>query len=271
MSWRVEDLRGAASEFVVRPLRWDVAVTVFEVTRPAVVLGSSQPEGAIDGDRAAAADIDVVRRRSGGGAVLVEPDHTLWLDVTIPVGDARWDADVGRAFHWLGRAWVAALGRLDISARWHDGPMQRTRWSDLVCFAGLGPGEVTIEGRKVVGMSQRRTRAGILYECCALLRWEPDRLLRVTTLTAEQHEEARSDIEPRAAGIGPALGPPLRAAFIAAVGGHCAGCGRPANACDGRCRRPLDPPRFCTECGRRLAVQVTPAGYTARCREHGLQ
>ncbi|MHB1774936.1 MAG: biotin synthase auxiliary protein BsaP [Acidimicrobiales bacterium] len=49
---------------------------------------------------------------------------------------------------------------------------------------------------------------------------------------------------------------------------HCVGCGRPAGECPG-CARPLDPPRFCPECGRRLAVTVTPTGWEGRCRDHG--
>jgi hypothetical protein len=36
--------------------------------------------------------------------------------------------------------------------------VQHTRWSRLVCFDGLGGGEVTIGGAKAVGISQRRTR-----------------------------------------------------------------------------------------------------------------
>ena len=38
------------------------------------------------------------------------------------------------------------------------------------------------------------------------------------------------------------------------------------------CRRAaaLDPPRFCGQCRRRMVVQVTPTGWTARCVEHGL-
>jgi hypothetical protein len=51
---------------------------------------------------------------------------------------------------------------------------------------------------------------------------------------------------------------------------HCRWCGRPSDECDGTCRRELDPPRFCGECGRRARVQVTPTGYQARCREHGV-
>jgi hypothetical protein len=53
------------------------------------------------------------------------------------------------------------------------------------------------------------------------------------------------------------------------VASHCTGCGRPTGECDGSCRRPLDPPRFCPTCGRRMAVQVTPTGFAARCRDCG--
>jgi ribosomal protein S18 acetylase RimI-like enzyme len=37
------------------------------------------------------------------------------------------------------------------------------------------------------------------------------------------------------------------------------------------CRRAaeLDPPRYCGSCRRRMVVQVTPTGWTARCVEHG--
>ncbi len=33
--------------------------------------------------------------------------------------------------------------------------------------------------------------------------------------------------------------------------------------------RVLEPPRYCPECRRRLVVQVTPLGWTARCSAHG--
>ncbi len=40
-----------------------------------------------------------------------------------------------------------------------------------------------------------------------------------------------------------------------------------------RCRRQseLDPPRYCALCRRRMVVQVTPTGWSARCVEHGLR
>ncbi len=49
---------------------------------------------------------------------------------------------------------------------------------------------------------------------------------------------------------------------------HCPGCGRPSAECGG-CAGPYDPHRYCTACGRWLTVQVTPLGWTGRCRACG--
>ena len=52
---------------------------------------------------------------------------------------------------------------------------------------------------------------------------------------------------------------------------HCVGCGRLVGECAGACAAvgEFEAPRHCPHCGRRLAVQVTPTGVTARCRDHG--
>jgi hypothetical protein len=49
----------------------------------------------------------------------------------------------------------------------------------------------------------------------------------------------------------------------------CTGCGRRTDACGG-CGRDADPWHYCPECGTWLATQVTPTGWTARCRGCGL-
>jgi lipoate-protein ligase A len=142
------------------------------------VLGSTQPSVPERG-------VPIVRRRSGGGAVLVGPGEVLWVDVLLPADDALWETDVGRSFHWLGQVWVDALAALGVQSSWHKGPMVCTPWCRQVCFAGIGSGEVTVDGRKVVGMSQRRTRAGALFQCAALLRWNPDEMARLLDLDTE--------------------------------------------------------------------------------------
>ncbi|PZS17320.1 MAG: hypothetical protein DLM57_08625 [Pseudonocardiales bacterium] len=51
---------------------------------------------------------------------------------------------------------------------------------------------------------------------------------------------------------------------------HCGG--RDAAGDHGACARAreLEPPRYCTRCRRRMVVQVTPTGWSARCVEHGI-
>ncbi len=183
--WHLEWATGSAATFHLRPLPDPVHRTVWvhTVDRPALVLGSTQPDGVVDRTAAAAAGVQVVRRRSGGGAVLLEPDGTAWVDVVIPTTDHLWTADVGVSFHWLGDAWVAALADLGVAGEVHRGPPVASPWSRLVCFAGLGPGEVRATGGgKVVGMAQRRTRVGARFQCAVPRRWAPDRLLALLAL-----------------------------------------------------------------------------------------
>lgn len=49
----------------------------------------------------------------------------------------------------------------------------------------------------------------------------------------------------------------------------CDACGRPGEHPACRAARALEPPRYCSACGRRMVVQVTPTGWTARCVAHG--
>jgi hypothetical protein len=54
---------------------------------------------------------------------------------------------------------------------------------------------------------------------------------------------------------------------------YCSFCGKEeADGDHAFCRQRLsmiDPPRYCPECARRMVVQVTPDGWTARCSRHG--
>jgi lipoate-protein ligase A len=171
--WTVERWRGGAGALhaldwpePLRPTIW-----VLEVDRPALVLGSTQHPSAVDAAALARGGIEVASRRSGGGAVLLVPGDVVWIDVLIPASDPMWDPDVGRSFRWVGEAWAGALRDLGGRPLVHRGRLRRTERSDRVCFAGLGSGEVTLAGAKVVGLSQRRTRRGARLSTAAHLRW----------------------------------------------------------------------------------------------------
>jgi lipoate-protein ligase A len=179
------------------------AVAVCTVTGPAVVLGSTQSPSVVDADRAAAAGVAVCHRRSGGGAVLVVPGDPVWIDVWVPTGDELWRDDVARAFDWLGDTWVEALGRVGIGplSAHRDGTVSCTPWSSLVCFGGVGTGEVvTADGRKVVGLAQRRNRHGAWFHGAGVLRWDPARLVDVLALSPEDRDAAVAGLTPVVAG-----------------------------------------------------------------------
>jgi lipoate-protein ligase A len=190
-------------------------VRLLHPTDRAVVLGSAQPESDVNLKAARATGTEVVRRRSGGGAVLVGPGLVAWVDVIVPAEDPLSEADVGRAFWWLGSAWAAGLAEVGVpgAEMWGRG-LVRSRWSGRVCFAGVGPGEVLTGGRKVVGMSQRRTRRGALFQCAVPVRWDPVALLDLLALTAAERSAGITELADAAVGIGPALAARLVAALL---------------------------------------------------------
>lgn len=180
--WVVERASGSAAELhaldVPEGLR---LVRIHEVTEPAVVLGSAQDQATLDPDALARSGRQLARRRSGGGAVLLDPGAQVWVDVVVPAGDPLWDDDVCRASWWLGEAWVASLGGSAARAGSGDEPafdVHRGRVTDreasrVACFAAVGPGEVLRGTAKVVGISQRRTRHWARFQCVAYRAWDP--------------------------------------------------------------------------------------------------
>jgi lipoate-protein ligase A len=209
--WIVERFSGSAGDFHDRPLP---ALTgrrlwLFRMTGSALALGSAQPADHVDREAAARAGVEVVRRRSGGGAVLLQPGAVAWVDLLLPRDDSLWDDDVNRAAWWVGEAWARVLGGLGVAAEVHRARLDRAPWSERVCFAGLGAGEVSVEGRKVVGISQRRTRTQARFQCAVLLRWHPIELVELLALTEAQRAECVAAVSTRAVGLADLLGPGL--------------------------------------------------------------
>jgi len=179
-AWAVHRRAGSVAEFHVLDLLGSSPVRrglwIFDAADPAVVFGSAQRD--VGGGRASGVPIV---RASGGGAVLVDPDRSVWVDVVIPRDDPLWNDDVGRSALWLGRVWQAALAELGVRGEVYRGRADRHPLARAACFAGVGPGEVVVDGRKLVGISQRRTRAGARFQCLAYTS-PPDAALVVAAL-----------------------------------------------------------------------------------------
>jgi len=150
----------------------------------ALVLGRSQKPSAAMLERAGEEGIDVVKRASGGGAVIAGPwmcSHTVLL----PPDHALVRMSLPRSYEVIGAAWQRALGRLGIpttiAPRVAAGPAAADEAMRWVCFASLSYGElVGPANRKIVGLAQVRRRNGAAI-CAGLLLDQPDwpRLLRV--------------------------------------------------------------------------------------------
>lgn len=200
-SWEVSRSRASAAEHHGRalPAGGGRLVWAHDVTRPALVLGSTQDESVVDLGVARALGIELVRRRSGGGAVLLVPGEVAWVDVVVPAGDPLWDDDVGRSFQWLGHVWQRALVDVGIGGtRVHSGALECGMWGRLICFAAVGPGELTLGERKVVGISQRRTRDAARFQCAVYRRWDPSLLAQLLRLD----DDAAQGLRGAAVGVG---------------------------------------------------------------------
>ncbi|MHB8243892.1 MAG: lipoyl protein ligase domain-containing protein [Acidimicrobiales bacterium] len=171
-----------------------------KVTDRALVLGSSQPAEAVDASRCVELGVSIVRRRSGGGAVFVAPGSQVWIDVFLPRGDPLLDSDVGRSFLWLGAVWAEAVtslqgasspGCADLPRPYVVLPgLRASTFARQFCFGGLGAGEVTVAGRKVVGLSQRRDRSGAWFHSMALIRGHSKEIVECMKLDEQQRSAA---------------------------------------------------------------------------------
>lgn len=171
-----------------------------DVDRTVLVLGSTQSTSSVDLAVAARRGVVVTRRRSGGGAVLLAPGAQVWADMWVPAGDELWADDPRAAASVAGEWWARALepsvGPLEV---WRGGLVPGGR--QLVCFAGIGPGEVRARGKKVVGLAQWRSREGTLVHGCAYRRWDPRPLAELLTVPREEGAALVGSLVGAAAGI----------------------------------------------------------------------
>ena len=114
-----------------------------------------------------------LRRSTGGGAVSCD-DRYLMLDIVLPRGHPLVIDDVGQSYRWLARALQAELEARGAALRAVTPreaaslPIAERAAARLACFAGTGSYElVTHDGRKLVGLAQRRRGGAALLQAAA--------------------------------------------------------------------------------------------------------
>lgn len=129
---------------------------VYRWNPPALSLGYHQSAAELDIHRLRSAGIDLVRRPSGGGAVLHWSEFTY--AVAGPLGLAGIGGNFREVYASLASVLVETLNRLKIPARQlgESGP------ENFLCFASLQGHEISVGGRKLVGSAFRQTRRAFL-------------------------------------------------------------------------------------------------------------
>jgi lipoate-protein ligase A len=165
-----DEVLEAATGLLERAIEGTAGALAVTFAEPALVLGSAQPEETVDRAACAADGLHVLRRGSGGGAVLCDPG-LLEVDVALPAGHPLLVDDVSESYRFLGAAWLEALealgveGRLVAVAEARAVDDDRRAAARLACYAGLSPYEVVdADGAKLVGFCQRRRRGAALYQ-----------------------------------------------------------------------------------------------------------
>jgi lipoate-protein ligase A len=128
---------------------------------PVVVLGARQPTRDLHDVALRRDGIGIRRRHGGGGAVLLR-QADRWVELWLRAAPGRRDYDVRSSAYLVGDWWRAALAAHGVDAKMHRGAVLDAQQGAIACFAGLGPGELTVRGRKVLGISQWRVREGTL-------------------------------------------------------------------------------------------------------------
>lgn len=171
---KVINRHGTAAELhaLEMPTGGDAELWIMKPSEVALVKGSAQKPEAFDRAALAAAGVELAARRSGGGAVWIDPGQMLWIDVLAPRASPLWSDDLAATFAVVGQAWQRAFASLGVELDLVTSDPSRDPLSRWVCWAGQGWGELVRADQpgisKVLGLSQRRTRWGARVQAMAV-------------------------------------------------------------------------------------------------------
>ena len=152
---------------------------------PAVSIGCLQKtETAVDLQACKDLGIDFVRRISGGRAVL--HDQELTYSIVASEGNPLFPENVLGTYKVIAQCLVDTLRALDIDAqlvtnrkkvREPAGALRRK--SRGSCFSALSWYEISVDGKKICGNAQRRSRGAFLQHGFILLGYDVEKISRV--------------------------------------------------------------------------------------------
>lgn len=141
------------------------SLRVYRWSLPTVSLGYNQSiQGDVDLTTCRQQGIPVVRRPTGGRALLHH--HELTYSVTLPVPPGG--RGVLHDYQWISHCLVLALRRLGVAATLSRGDRMKGEAAGL-CFISSSRYELTVNGRKLIGSAQRRFSRALLQHGSILI------------------------------------------------------------------------------------------------------
>ena len=152
-------------------------------------LGVAQPFAEVDEDALAAHGWDVVRRPTGGRAIL----HTdeLTYAVIAPVSEPRLRGKILESYLRLSQALLRALEILELSPEANEKPPENDSKSfNPVCFEVPSNYEITVNGKKLIGSAQARRNEGVLQHGTLPLTGDLTRIITALKFKDAQAQES---------------------------------------------------------------------------------
>lgn len=140
----------------------EAVLRIYTWAQPTLSLGMHE-RARLDAERVAAAGVGVVRRPTGGRALLHHREVTY--SVTAPVRGLS----LSESYRAINDILLEALAVLGVAAAEAERSGRPLRPDGAACFAEPNVGELVIEGRKLVGSAQRRDERALLQHGSILL------------------------------------------------------------------------------------------------------
>lgn len=168
-------------------------------------LGHAQPFADVDLARLQSRGWEVVRRVTGGRAIL----HTdeLTYSVIAPLTEPRVEGSVLESYNRLAGALLRAVKKLDVPVEMKEGKANNGGTPNPVCFEVPSTYEITVDGRKLIGSAQARKKEGVLQHGSLPLTGDLTRICQALVFENESaRENAAKRLLERATTVETALG-----------------------------------------------------------------
>ena len=179
---------------------------------PAVSLGRHQKVADVDVNRIEALGYHLVRRTTGGRAIL----HTdeLTYSAAAPADEPRMEGGVMDAYLRLSNGLLSGLQALGLQAEKAGADVRAGRDVSAACFEVPSAYEITARGRKLMGSAQSRRQGYVLQHGSLPLFGDIARLVDVLALPADEAVTLRNQLSTRALTLADALGVPAESSLL---------------------------------------------------------